>query len=117
MVREQGVALRHLHPFAYNVGYRFRGGDIAFAEDVAQESLTRLFAPWPRLRAHLNLEGWITVTAFHVALEFDRAQRRASRATVVARSSGDSVDGDCVADADLLCRHCAAYRLVSNRLS
>ena len=25
-----------LLPFAYNVGYRFRGGDATFAEDVAQ---------------------------------------------------------------------------------
>ena len=64
---------------AYLVGCRFRHGDAAFAEDVAQESLTRAFAAWDRIRGHPNLHGWITVTAFRVALELDRDQRRAAR--------------------------------------
>ncbi len=64
---------------AYRVGARYRSGDAAFAEDVAQESLTHAFAAWPRIRSHPNLHGWITVTAVRVAHELERNQRRAAR--------------------------------------
>lgn len=66
-----------LLPFAYNVGYRFFGGNATLAEDVAQESLTRAFVAWQRVQDHPNLEAWVTTTALHVALELSRQQRRA----------------------------------------
>jgi RNA polymerase sigma factor (sigma-70 family) len=91
-----------LLPFAYNVGYRFHGGDTSFAEDVAQEALTRAFVVWPRVRSHPNPEAWITVTAFHVALELDRKQRRAGRPTSAPATSGQSTDEERVADTDHL---------------
>ena len=71
-----------LLPLAYSVGSRFRRGDTSFAEDVAQETLTRAFAVWHRIATHPNLEAWTIVTAFHVALELDRGQRKATRVTI-----------------------------------
>jgi RNA polymerase sigma-70 factor (ECF subfamily) len=91
-----------LLPVAYNVGYRFRGGDATFAEDVAQESLTRAFAAWNRIRTHPNLEAWTATTAFHVSLELTRQQQRAGRpdaSRTVAEIPGDEQR---VADADEL---------------
>ena len=87
--------------FAYHVGYRFRGGDTTFAEDVAQEALTRAYAAWNRIRDHPNLEAWITTTAFHVSLELSRQQQRAGRPQT---STPVDVPGDeqRVADADEL---------------
>src|SRR5262245_41253149 len=69
-----------LLPFAYNVGYRFSGRSAPFAEDVAQEALTRAYGAWERIRDHPNLEAWVTTTAFHVAVELSRQQLRAGRA-------------------------------------
>ena len=68
-----------LVPFAYNVGYRFSAGNQAFAEDVAQEALTRAYALWSRIEDHPNLEAWVTTAAFRVALEMARQQQRAQR--------------------------------------
>jgi RNA polymerase sigma factor (sigma-70 family) len=75
-----------LLPFAYNVGFRFSGRDSTFAEDVAQEALTRAYAAWGRVREHPNLEAWVTTTAFHVALEFSRQQQRFGRTDGSPRS-------------------------------
>jgi RNA polymerase sigma factor (sigma-70 family) len=91
-----------LLPFAYNVGYRFSGCDRTFAEDVAQESLTRAYAAWNRVRTHPNLEAWVTTTALHVALEMSRQRRRAGwsdGSPVVVEVPGDDQR---VADADEL---------------
>jgi len=99
-----------LLPFAHNVGYRFFGRDSTLAADVAQEALTRAFTAWDRIHDHPNLEAWVTTTAFHVALEFSRQQRRS------ARSSTPMVDvpgeEQRVADGDALAR---ALRRLSRR--
>jgi RNA polymerase sigma-70 factor (ECF subfamily) len=68
-----------LLPFAYNVGYRFSAGNRSFAEDVAQEALTRAYEHWDRVRRHPNLEAWVTTAAYRVALEMGRQQQRAHR--------------------------------------
>jgi RNA polymerase sigma factor (sigma-70 family) len=99
-------------PFAYNVGYRFSGRDARFAEDVAQESLTRAYASWTRIRSHPNLEAWVTTTALHVAFELTRQQRRAGRtdhAPVVVEIPGQD---ERVADADEIAR---ALKRLSSR--
>jgi len=104
-------AYSRLAPFAYNVGYRFRGGDRAFAEDVAQEAMTRAYVAWPRLRHHPNVEAWITVTAFRVALEMDRKHRRAARPTSISLISDGAAAEQRLADADELAhalRHLSA---------
>jgi len=75
-----------LLPFAYNVGYRFSAGNRSFAEDVAQEALTRAFERWDRIRDHPNLEAWVTTAAFRVALEMGRQQERARRPDPSLRS-------------------------------
>jgi RNA polymerase sigma factor (sigma-70 family) len=101
-----------LLPFAYNVGYRFSGHNAPFAEDVAQESLTRAYAAWNRIRAHPNLEAWVTTTAFHVALELSRQQRRAGRPDPSPKTVDVPGDDQHVADADELAR---ALRRLSSR--
>ena len=101
-----------LLPFAYNVGLRFSGGDASFAEDVAQEALTRAYANWNRIHEHPNLEAWVTTTGFRVALELSRQQRRSGR--VDASKVMVDVPGDeqRVADADELAH---ALRRLSSR--
>ncbi len=101
-----------LLPFAYNVGFRFSGGDASFAEDVAQEALTRAYASWDRIREHPNLEAWVTTTGFHVALELSRQQRRAGRAGATNVTVGVPGDEQRVADTDELAR---ALRRLSSR--
>ena len=91
-----------LLPFAYNVGYRFFGGNATLAEEVAQESLTRAFVVWNRVRDHPNLEAWITTTAFHVALELARQQRRAERRDAVPRVTDVPGEEQRVADTELV---------------
>ena len=99
-----------LLPFAHNVGYRFFGRDSTLAADVAQEALTRAFTAWGRIHDHPNLEAWVTTTAFHVALELSRQQRRLERSS----SQMTEVPGDeqRVADRDHLAR---AMRRLSSR--
>jgi RNA polymerase sigma-70 factor (ECF subfamily) len=101
-----------LLPFAYNVGYRFSGHNGSFAEDVAQESLTRAYAAWNRIRTHPNLEAWVTTTALHVALEMARQQRRAGRPDAWAKTVELPGDDQHVADADEVAR---ALRRLSSR--
>jgi RNA polymerase sigma factor (sigma-70 family) len=101
-----------LLPFAYNVGYRFSGRNPTFAEDVAQESLTRAYAAWDRVRDHPNLEAWVTTTAFRVALELSRQQQRAGRPDGSLRSIEVPGQEQRVADADELTR---ALRRLSSR--
>jgi RNA polymerase sigma factor (sigma-70 family) len=100
-----------LLPLAYNVGYRFRTGDTAFAEDVAQEALTRAFASWERIRSHPNLEAWVTTTASHVALELSRQRQRAARADPSQQVAVHG-DEDRVVDVDVLAN---ALRRLSQR--
>jgi len=102
-----------LLPFAYNVGYRFRPGDRSFAEDVAQESLTRAYAVWPRLHDHPNLEAWVTTTAFRVALELSRQGERAGRPNATAPVAAVPGDEHRVAEADELAK--AMERLSSRQ--
>jgi RNA polymerase sigma factor (sigma-70 family) len=101
-----------LLPYAYNVGYRFSGRNATFAEDVAQESLTRAYAAWERISDHPNLEAWVTTTAFHVALELSRQQSRAGRTDRVPATLDVPGDEQRVADADELAR---ALRRLSSR--
>ena len=101
-----------LLPFAYNVGYRFSGHNAPFAEDVAQESLTRAYAAWNRIRSHPNLEAWVTTTAFHVAMEMSRKQRRAGRPDASPKLVEVPGEEQHVADADELAR---ALRRLSTR--
>jgi RNA polymerase sigma factor (sigma-70 family) len=101
-----------LLPYAYNVGYRFSGRDATFAEDVAQESLTRAYAAWERISGHPNLEAWVTTTAFHVAMELSRQQRRSGRTDRLPQSVDVPGDEQRVADADELAR---ALRRLSSR--
>ncbi len=102
-----------LLPFAYNVGYRFRPGDRSFAEDVAQESLTRAYAVWSRLHDHPNLEAWVTTTAFHVALELSRQSQRAGRPNATAPVAAVPGEEQRVAEADELAK--AMERLSSRQ--
>jgi RNA polymerase sigma-70 factor (ECF subfamily) len=101
----------HLLPLAYNVGYRFRTGDAAFAEDVGQEALTRAFASWDRIRSHPNIEAWVTTTALHVALELSRQRRRATRADPSQQVAMPG-DEDRIVDVDVLAN---ALRRLSQR--
>ena len=101
-----------LLPYAYNVGYRFSGRSSAFAEDVAQESLTRAYATWDRIRDHPNLEAWVTTTAIHVALEFSRKQQRTGRTEGAPKAVDVPGHEQQVADADELAR---ALRRLSSR--
>ena len=92
-----------LLPYARNVGYRFFGRDVAMANDVAQESLTRAFVKWDRIRDHPNLEAWVTTTAVHVACELSRQQHRLGRpSSTTVEAPGEEhrvVDGDALARA------------------
>ena len=72
-------AFAHLLPFAFNVGWRFFRGDRQLAEDIAQETMTRAFVAWGKVKAHPKPEAWITTTALHVALEVYRRNGRARR--------------------------------------
>ena len=63
--------LRH----AYNVGWRFFR-DRGMAEEVAQETLTRAYVRWPKVRHHPTPEGWVIVAATKVAQELGRKWRR-----------------------------------------
>jgi RNA polymerase sigma factor (sigma-70 family) len=101
-----------LLPYAYNVGYRFSGRNSAFAEDVAQEALTRAYAAWDRISTHPNLEAWVTTTAFHVALEHSRQQQRAGRTDGSPKPVAVPGEEQRVADADELAR---ALRRLSSR--
>ena len=101
-----------LLPFAYNVGFRFSGHSASFAEDVAQESLTRAYAAWNRIRSHPNLEAWVTTTALHVALEMSRQQRRAGRPDGAPKTVDVPGEEQHVADADEVAR---ALRRLSSR--
>jgi RNA polymerase sigma factor (sigma-70 family) len=101
-----------LLPFAYNVGYRFSGHSASFAEDVAQESLTRAYAAWNRIGSHPNLEAWVTTTAFHVALEMSRQQRRAGRPDAAPKLVDVPGEDQQIADADEVAR---ALRRLSSR--
>jgi RNA polymerase sigma-70 factor (ECF subfamily) len=74
--------------------------------------LTRAYAAWDRITGHPNLEGWVTTTAFHVALELSRQQRRAGRTDRLPRSVDVPGEEQRVADADELAR---ALRRLSSR--
>jgi RNA polymerase sigma factor (sigma-70 family) len=101
-----------LLPFAYNVGYRFSAGNRTFAEDVAQEALTRAFAVWDRVCNHPNLEAWVTTAAFRVALEMGRQQRRAARPTRINDRGNVPGDAERLVELDELAR---AMRKLSAR--
>jgi RNA polymerase sigma-70 factor (ECF subfamily) len=101
-----------LVPFAYNVGYRFSAGNRAFAEDVAQEALTRAYAVWSRIEGHPNLEAWVTTAAFRVALEMARQQERARRPDPSAARGNVPGDDERVVEVDALGR---AMRKLSAR--
>ena len=96
-----------LLPFAYNVGYRFSGGKQVFAEEVAQETMTRAFVSWRKLDGHPNVEAWVTTAALYVSLELARQQERGGH--LALEGSGERLavvpgDEDRIVDADQLSR-------------
>jgi RNA polymerase sigma factor (sigma-70 family) len=82
------VLFGRLLRLAHSVGHRFFPRDAALAADVAQESLTRAYVAWDRLRVHPNIDAWIVTTALHVAFELSRTRRRTTR----GRCFGDGSD-------------------------
>ena len=52
----------------------FRDQATGSAHDAAQETLTRLWERWAKLRDHPNLEGWTLVTTRMVCLEMVRGR-------------------------------------------
>lgn len=67
------LAFADLAAVAYRVAFRILGsrGD---AEDVAQETLTRAFVRWRRVRGHA--EPWVARVAANLAIDVHRRARR-----------------------------------------
>jgi RNA polymerase sigma-70 factor (sigma-E family) len=64
---------------AYQVGYRLLG-DRHEAEDVAQETMTRAYVRWPKVRGHA--EAWVVRTTTNLVIgRWRRRRRPPSRAT------------------------------------
>jgi RNA polymerase sigma factor (sigma-70 family) len=67
---------RRLFPLARAIARKHLSGESGAADDAAQEALTRLYARWPSLQQHPNLEGWVILTTRKVCLEMVRRRRR-----------------------------------------
>jgi RNA polymerase sigma-70 factor, ECF subfamily len=55
---------------------RLLTGDLASAEDVAQEAFTRAASRWPQLARYDQPEAWVRKTAFRLAIDLLRRARR-----------------------------------------
>jgi RNA polymerase sigma-70 factor, ECF subfamily len=55
---------------------RLLTGDLASAEDVAQEAFVRAASRWPQLARYDQPEAWVRRTAFRVAIDLLRRARR-----------------------------------------
>jgi RNA polymerase sigma-70 factor (ECF subfamily) len=58
---------------------RLLTGDLASAEDVAQEAFTRAAGRWPQLAHYDQPEAWVRKTAFRLAIDLLRRARRQRR--------------------------------------
>jgi RNA polymerase sigma-70 factor (ECF subfamily) len=59
---------------------RMLTGDLASAEDVAQEAFVRAASRWAQLARYEQPEAWVRKTAFHLAVDGLRRARRHRRA-------------------------------------
>src|SRR5687768_13492344 len=73
----------HVRPL-YRYAYRWTG-DVDQAEDLVQETLTRLYAEMPRLRAIERLRPWAARVMYRVFIDGLRRAKR-SPVTFVGRS-------------------------------
>jgi RNA polymerase sigma-70 factor, ECF subfamily len=64
-------------------------GDLAEAQDVAQEAYARAWQRWPSVRRHPSPEAWVTLVARRLAVSRWRTARTAGRAW---RRHGPPVD-------------------------
>ena len=103
-----------LHDLAHKVALRFfSGGPLTQqADDVAIETLTRLYVRWERANRSKTLEAWVIRTARNVCQEFARKEQRAHRPD--PRRGTETTGGveDRVATRDALMR---AFRKLSKR--
>jgi RNA polymerase sigma-70 factor (ECF subfamily) len=58
---------------------RLLTGDLASAEDVAQEAFVRAASRWPQLARYDQPEAWVRRTAFRLAVDLLRRARRQRR--------------------------------------
>ena len=77
-------------------------GDLAEAEDLAQEALVRAAARWPRVRRMANPYGYTRKVLFHLALEeVSRRHRHADRSVLLIDPRQDDPVEDLAASYDL----------------
>jgi RNA polymerase sigma factor (sigma-70 family) len=83
----------HVRPL-YRYAYRWTG-DVDQAEDLVQETLTRLYSEMPRLREIEKIRPWAARVMYRIFVD---GRRRAKRSPVVfagrSGSTGESLDGD-----------------------
>lgn len=81
-------------------------GDLALAEDVAQEALAEALAAWPRTGVPANPAGWLVTTARRRAVDaFRRRTALDDRYAALARVAdppGDHADADLLRDPDAI---------------
>lgn len=70
-------------------------GDVHTAEELAQDTLTRVCQHWPRVQTMANPAGWVNQVAFNLARSMFRRRSAAQRAmarhgqTTLASDQGD----------------------------
>lgn len=68
-------------------------GDADVAHDATQEAFARAYARWPRVRAALSPQAWVTTTALNLTRRRFRRRRQIATATAAAPGpSGDRLD-------------------------
>jgi RNA polymerase sigma-70 factor, ECF subfamily len=86
-VRDDGFAAFFRDVYPRVVGQlRVLTGDLASAEDVAQEAFVRAASRWAQLARYEQPEAWVRKTAFRLAVDGLRRARRHQRA--LARLGG-----------------------------
>ena len=86
-----------LFALAYRVGFRMLGSK-ADAEDVAQETVARACARWPKVREYPH--AWVARVSANMAIDTIRRRRRERRSTVepaardAARVAADAFVGE-----------------------
>jgi RNA polymerase sigma-70 factor (sigma-E family) len=80
-VRDDGFAAFFREVYPRVVGQlRLLTGDLASAEDVAQEAFVRAASRWAQLARYEQPEAWVRKTAFRLAVDGLRRARRHRRA-------------------------------------
>lgn len=80
----------HLARTAYQVAFRILG-DREEARDVAQESLARAYARWPRVRERAS--GWVATVSGNLAIDHVRRRRPGPEpAAQLDSAAGSSVE-------------------------